>query len=350
MPDGPREAQSILGARMKLLVTGAAGFIGSFTAQRLLDRGDQVVGLDNLNDYYDVSLKNARLARLKVHPSFRFIHADLADRDVMSRLFAEEKFDRVVHLGAQAGVRYSLKDPHSYIQSNIVGTLNILEGCRHHAVGHLVYASSSSVYGASTALPYSVHEPASHPVSLYAATKRSNELMAHSYSSLFGIPTTGLRFFTVYGPWGRPDMALFLFAKSILAGKPIEVFNHGHHKRDFTYVSDIVEGVVRVLDRVPQREEGWDSSRPDPARSSAPYRIYNIGSNRPIDLLRYIEVLEDCLKVKAQKIMLPMQSGDVADTFADVKELVEDVGYQPDTPVEVGVANFVHWYRSYYGV
>jgi UDP-glucuronate 4-epimerase len=268
----------------------------------------------------------------------------------MSRLFAEEKFDRVVHLGAQAGVRYSLKDPHSYIQSNIVGTLNVLEGCRLHGVAHLVYASSSSVYGASTALPYSVHEPASHPMSLYAATKRSNELMAHSYSSLFALPTTGLRFFTVYGPWGRPDMALFLFARAILAGKPIEVFNHGHHKRDFTYVSDIVEGVIRVLDRVPQPDLSWNSGRPDPARSRAPYRIYNIGSNRPVDLLRYIEVLEDCLQRKAEKIMLPMQSGDVADTFADVRELVEDVGYQPDTPVEVGVANFVEWYREYYRV
>ena len=333
---------------MKLLVTGAAGFIGSFTAERLLNRGDAVVGLDNLNDYYEVSLKHARLERLRGQPSFRFVHADLADRDAMSRLFAEEKFDRVVHLGAQAGVRYSLQDPHSYIQSNIVGTLNVLEGCRHHGVRHLVYASSSSVYGASTSLPYSVHESASHPVSLYAATKRSNELMAHSYSSLFGLPTTGLRFFTVYGPWGRPDMALFLFARNILAGKAIEVFNHGHHKRDFTYVDDIVEGVVRVLDRIPQPDAGWDSSRPDPASSRAPYRIYNIGSNRPVDLLRYIEVLEDCLGRKAEKIMLPMQSGDVADTFADVRELIEDVGYKPATPIDVGVRNFVDWYRGYY--
>ena len=350
MPGGPGPPESILASSMKLLVTGAAGFIGSFTARRLLDRGDEVVGLDNLNDYYDVSLKNARLARLREHPSFRFVHADLADRDAMAELFAAQKFDRVVHLGAQAGVRYSLQDPHSYVQSNLVGTLNVLEGCRHHGVGHLVYASSSSVYGASTALPYSIHEPASHPVSLYAATKRSNELMAHSYSSLFALPTTGLRFFTVYGPWGRPDMALFMFTRSILARQPIEVFNHGHHKRDFTYVSDIVEGVVRVLDRVPQADVSWDSGHPDPARSRAPYRIYNIGSNRPIDLLRYIEVLEECLQVKAEKIMLPMQSGDVADTFADVRELVEDVGYQPDTPVERGVANFVEWYRGYYGV
>lgn len=333
---------------MKLLVTGAAGFIGSSTAQRLLERGDHVVGLDNLNDYYDVSLKHARLERLRGHASFRFVLGDLADRDSMSRLFAQERFDRVVHLGAQAGVRYSLKDPHSYVQSNIVGTLNVLEGCRHHDVEHLVYASSSSVYGASTSLPYSVHEPASHPVSLYAATKRSNELMAHSYSSLFGLPTTGLRFFTVYGPWGRPDMALFLFAGAILAGKPIEVFNHGHHKRDFTYIDDIVEGVVRVLDRVPASDGRWDGARPDPASSRAPYRLYNIGSNRPIDLLRYIEVLEECLGRKAQKTMLPMQSGDVADTFADVRELVEDVGYRPQTPVEEGVRNFVEWYRGYY--
>jgi UDP-glucuronate 4-epimerase len=335
---------------MKLLVTGAAGFIGSFTARRLLDRGDVVVGLDNLNDYYEVSLKEARLERLRGEPSFRFVHGDLADAGMMARLFEQEKFDRVVHLGAQAGVRYSLKEPHSYIQSNIVGTLNVLEGCRHHAVQHLVYASSSSVYGASTSLPYSVHEPASHPVSLYAATKRSNELMAHSYSSLFGLPTTGLRFFTVYGPWGRPDMALFVFARNILAGRPIEVFNHGHHKRDFTYISDIVEGVIRVLDRVPQPDSRWDSAHPDPASSRAPYRLYNIGSNRPIELLRYIEVLENCLHRKAEKIMLPLQSGDVPDTVADVGELVADVGYQPDTPVEVGVANFVEWYRGYYGV
>jgi UDP-glucuronate 4-epimerase len=333
---------------VKLLVTGAAGFIGSFTAQRLLDRGDEVVGLDNLNDYYDVSLKQARLARLQSHRSFRFLHADLADETAMASLFAREKFERVAHLGAQAGVRHSLKAPHSCIRSNIAGTLNVLEGCRHSGVEHLVYASSSSVYGASSKLPYSVHEPASHPVSLYAASKRSNELMAHSYSSAFGIPTTGLRFFTVYGPWGRPDMALFLFARAILEGRPIEVFNHGHHKRDFTYIDDIVEGVVRVLDRVAQPHPRWDSAHPDPAYSSAPYRLYNIGSNRPIDLLRYIEVLEDCLGRKAAKTLLPMQPGDVADTFADVDELVEDIGYRPTTPIEVGVRNFVDWYRGYY--
>jgi UDP-glucuronate 4-epimerase len=316
---------------------------------RLLDRGDEVVGLDNLNDYYDVSLKQARLVRLKGHGAFRFVHMDLADRQAMAGLFAAEGFERVVHLGAQAGVRHSLNEPHAYIDSNIVGTLNVLEGCRHHGVAHLVYASSSSVYGASTKLPYSVHEPASHPVSLYAATKRANELMAHSYSSLFALPTTGLRFFTVYGPWGRPDMALFLFARAILEGKPIQVFNYGHHKRDFTYIDDIVEGVVRVLDRVSQPDPNWDSSQPDPGSSFAPYRIYNIGGNRPIDLLRYIEVLEECLGRKVEKTMLPMQPGDVTDTYADVRELIEDVGYKPDTPIEVGVRNFVAWYRDYYG-
>ncbi len=266
----------------------------------------------------------------------------------MASLFAKERFHRVVHLGAQAGVRYSLKAPHSYIQSNIVGTLNVLEGCRQNAVEHLVYASSSSVYGASTRLPYSVHEPASHPLSLYAASKRANELMAHSYSSVFGVPTTGLRFFTVYGPWGRPDMALFLFARAILEGRPIEVFNHGHHKRDFTYIDDIVEGVIRVLDRIAQPDPRWDAAHPDPAYSRAPYRLYNIGSNRPIELLRYIEVLEDCLGRKAEKTLLPMQPGDVADTFADVRELEEDFGYKPSTPIERGVRNFVDWYRDYY--
>jgi UDP-glucuronate 4-epimerase len=333
---------------MKLLVTGAAGFIGSATTQRLLDRGDEVVGLDNLNEYYDVTLKHARLAKLQAQRAFRFVHADLADNKAVAALFAQERFDRVVHLGAQAGVRYSLKDPHSYIQSNIVGMLNVLEGCRHNAVAHLVYASSSSVYGASSKLPYSVHDPASHPVSLYAATKRANELMAHSYSSIFRLPTTGLRFFTVYGPWGRPDMALFLFTSAILEGRPIDVFNHGHHKRDFTYIDDIVEGVIRVLDRVAQPHPRWDSANPDPAYSPAPYRLYNIGSNRPIELLRYIEALESLLGRKAEKIMLPMQPGDVADTFADVRELEEDTGYRPMTPVEVGVRNFVEWYREYY--
>jgi UDP-glucuronate 4-epimerase len=333
---------------MKVLVTGVAGFIGSATAQRLLHRGDEVVGLDNLNDYYAVSLKQARLDRLEANLRFRFERMDLADRDAMAALFARERFERVVHLGAQAGVRYSLKNPESYIQSNMVGTLHVLEGCRHHGVAHLVYASSSSVYGASTRLPYSVHEPASHPVSLYAATKRANELMAHSYSSVFGLPTTGLRFFTVYGPWGRPDMALFLFTRAILDGRPIEVFNQGHHQRDFTYIDDIVEGVVRVLDRIPEPDLQWQSDQPDPGSSRAPYRIYNIGSNRPIPLLRYIEVLEECLGRKAEKIFLPMQPGDVEDTFADVSELIRDIGYKPSTPLEQGVGNFVDWFRTYY--
>ena len=333
---------------MRILVTGAAGFIGSFVAARFLDRGDEVVGLDNLNDYYDVNLKMARLERLQRSPQYRFERLDLADRAHIAALFAREHFDRVVHLGAQAGVRYSLRDPHSYINSNVVGTLNVLEGCRHNAVGHLVYASTSSVYGASTKMPFSVHEPASHPLSLYAASKRATELMAHNYSALFKLPTTGLRFFTVYGPWGRPDMALSLFARAIIEGQPIEVFNHGHHTRDFTYVEDIVEGVVRVTDRVPEPDPGWDSANPDPASSSAPYRLYNIGSNHPIQLLRYIEVLEDCLGRKAERIMKPLQPGDVPDTFANVDALIADVGYRPDTPIEIGVPKFVDWFVHYY--
>lgn len=334
---------------MKILVTGAAGFIGSAAAQRFLARGDEIVGLDNLNDYYDVSLKAARLERLRAHPRFRFVRLDLADRTAMAALFAHERFERVVHLGAQAGVRHSLREPHAYIDSNVVGTLNVLEGCRHNGVGHLVYASTSSVYGASTRLPFSVHEPASHPLSLYAASKRATELMAHSYAALFKLPVTGLRFFTVYGPWGRPDMALFLFARAILEGKPIEVFNYGHHQRDFTYVDDIVEGVLRVTDRVASPDPAWNSAAPDPACSSAPFRLYNIGSNRPIELLRYIEVLEQCLGRKAEKIMQPLQPGDVLGTFANVDELIADVGYKPDTPIEVGVRNFVEWFRDYYG-
>jgi UDP-glucuronate 4-epimerase len=343
---------------MKILVTGAAGFIGAATSLRLIEHGHEVVGLDNLNDYYSVALKRARLDRLQVHPAFRFVHADLADAPAMAQLFAGAGFERVVHLGAQAGVRHSLKDPHSYIQSNIVGMLNVLEGCRHHRVGHLVYASSSSVYGAGARLPYSVREAASHPVSLYAATKRSNELMAHSYSALFALPTTGLRFFTVYGPWGRPDMALFLFTSAILEGRPIEVFNHGHHRRDFTYVDDVVDGMVRVMDHIPEPFSDWGNGtagqgsagpgREDPSVSRAPYRLYNIGSNRPIELLRYIELLEECLGRKAEKNMLPMQPGDVADTFADVSELVADIGYRPTTPVEQGVRRFADWYLDYY--
>ena len=317
-------------------------------ASRLLDRGDEVTGLDNLNDYYDVALKQARLDRLLARKGFDFARLDLADSARMSELFAQRRFQRVVHLGAQAGVRFSLEDPHSYINSNVLGTLNVLEGCRHHAVEHLVYASTSSVYGASTRMPFSVHEPAAHPVSLYAASKRATELMAHNYSTLFRLPTTGLRFFTVYGPWGRPDMALFLFARAIIDGRPIQLFNNGHHTRDFTYVEDIAEGVVRATDRIAAPDPNWDSSNPDPASSSAPYRIYNIGSNRPIQLLRYIEVLEECLGRKAERVMKPMQLGDVPDTFADVSEFVSAVGYKPDTPIEVGVRNFVDWFRSYY--
>jgi len=337
-----------VGKSMKVLVTGAAGFIGSFVTQRFLERGDEVVGLDNLNDYYDPALKLARLARLEGRRGFRFARLDLADASGMATLFAQEKFQRVVHLAAQAGVRYSLKDPHSYINSNVLGTLNVLEGCRHNAVQHLVYASTSSVYGASTRMPYSEHEPASHPLSLYAASKRSCELMAHSYAALFGLPSTGLRFFTVYGPWGRPDMALFLFTRAILEGKPIEVFNNGHHQRDFTYVEDIAEGVVRATDHIATANAAWDGAAPDPATSRAPFRIYNIGNHRPIELLRYIEVLEDCLGAKAVRVMKPLQPGDVPDTCADVTELAAAVGYRPATPVEVGIRNFVEWFREYY--
>ena len=333
---------------MKILVTGAAGFIGSHTAQRLLADGHEVIGLDDLNAYYDVTLKEARLKRL-VQPRFRFVKLDLADDAAMAALFTSEKFERVVHLAAQAGVRYSLQDPHAYTRSNVTGTLNVLEGCRHHGVEHLVYASTSSVYGANTNMPFSVHRGADHPLSLYAATKRSNELMAHNYSALFGLPTTGLRFFTVYGPWGRPDMALFLFTRHILEGKPIDVFNHGHHRRDFTYIDDIVEGVVRALDRVAQPDANWDGAHPDPASSSAPFRLYNIGNNRPIELMCYIEVIEDCLGRKAQKNFVPLQLGDVPETYADIDDLVRDVGYRPATPIEVGVRRFVEWFCEYYG-
>jgi UDP-glucuronate 4-epimerase len=334
---------------MKILVTGAAGFIGSHVAQRLLERGYEVVGLDNLNDYYDVTLKQARLARLTPQANFRFVKLDLADVQGMAALFASEKFARVVHLAAQAGVRYSLEDPHAYVRSNVTGTLTVLEGCRHNAVGHLVYASTSSVYGANTNMPFSVHNIADHPLSLYASSKRANELMAHNYSALFGLPTTGLRFFTVYGPWGRPDMALFLFTRNILEGKPIDVFNHGHHRRDFTYVDDIAEGVVRVLERPPKPDPKWRSDAPDPASSFAPFRIYNIGNNRPVELMRYIELIEECLGRKAQKNFLPLQLGDVPETCADIDDLVRDVGYRPATPVEVGVKNFVAWFCDYYG-
>jgi UDP-glucuronate 4-epimerase len=334
---------------MKILVTGAAGFIGSTVARKLLARGDEVVGLDNLNAYYDVRLKEARLARLQGQPGFRFVRLDLADAAGMAELFRAERFDRVVHLAAQAGVRYSLENPQAYVDSNITGTLNVLEGCRHNGVAHLVYASTSSVYGANTKMPFSVHQAATHPLSFYAATKRANELMAHTYAALFRLPVTGLRFFTVYGPWGRPDMALFLFTKNILAGKPIDVFNHGHHKRDFTYVDDIAEGVVRALDRIATPDPDWNSDDPDPATSSAPYRVYNIGNNRPVELSHYIETLELCLGRKAERNLLPLQPGDVPDTYADVSDLERDVGYRPATSVETGVAAFVDWYRSYYG-
>ena len=334
---------------MKVLVTGAAGFIGFHAAERLLARGDTVVGLDNLNAYYDVNLKLARLERLKAHSRFSFVKLDLADRAAIPELFAAERFDRVVHLGAQAGVRYSLENPLAYVDSNVVGTANILEGCRHHKVEHLVYASTSSVYGANTKMPFSVHQNVDHPLSFYAATKKANELMAHTYSSLYGLPTTGLRFFTVYGPWGRPDMALFLFTKAILAGKPIDVFNHGHHRRDFTYVDDIVSGIVGALDRVATADPAWNGDAPDPATSRAPYRLYNIGNSQPVELMRYIELIEQCLGKKAQMNLLPLQVGDVPATWADIDDLSRDVGYRPTTPVEVGIERFVRWYLEYYG-
>ena len=333
---------------MRVLVTGAAGFIGYHVSERLLARGDEVVGLDNLNAYYDPALKQARLDRLNARRGFRFARVDLADRAAMEALFEGANLARVVHLGAQAGVRYSVENPHSYADSNLTGTLNVLEGCRHHRVEHLVFASTSSVYGANTAMPFSVHQNVDHPLSFYAATKKANELMAHTYASLYGLPVTGLRFFTVYGPWGRPDMALFQFTRNILAGKPIDVFNYGRHRRDFTYVDDIVGGVVAALDHVASPDPAWDGNRPDPATSRAPYRIYNIGNNRPVELMHYIEVLEQCLGRKAEKNLLPLQVGDVPDTWADAEDLVRDVGYRPATPVEEGIAKFVAWYLDYY--
>jgi UDP-glucuronate 4-epimerase len=333
---------------MRILVTGSAGFIGYHVAGRLLERGDEVVGLDNLNDYYDPALKRARLARLETQPGFRFARVDLADRAAMEALFTDGAIRRVVHLGAQAGVRYSVENPHAYADSNLTGTLNVLEGCRHHGIEHLVYASTSSVYGANTKMPFSVHQNVDHPLSFYAATKKANELMAHTYASLYGLPVTGLRFFTVYGPWGRPDMALFQFTRNILAGKPIDVFNYGNHRRDFTYVDDIAAGVVAALDHVAAPDPRWDGDDPDPATSRAPYRLYNIGNNRPVELMRYIEVLEQCLGRKAEKNLLPLQVGDVPDTWADAEDLVRDVGYRPSTPVEEGVARFVAWYLDYY--
>jgi len=332
----------------KILVTGAAGFIGSHLTKKLIANGDQVVGLDNVNNYYSVKLKEDRLQQLEILPNFSFVKANLEDRGAVEELFAKEKFDVVVNLAAQAGVRYSLENPHAYIDSNIVGFINILEGCRHHKVKHLVYASSSSVYGANTTMPFSIHHNVDHPVSLYAATKKANELMAHTYSSLYGLPTTGLRFFTVYGPWGRPDMALFLFTKAILEGKPIDVFNNGKMQRDFTYIDDIVEGVFRVMNATPGGNSSWSGASPDPGTSYAPYRIYNIGNNSPVELMRFIEVLEECLGRKAEKNFMPIQAGDVPATYADVDDLMRDVGFKPATSIEDGIRQFVQWYRSYF--
>lgn len=332
----------------KILVTGAAGFIGFHLAKVLLDRGDEVVGLDNLNDYYDVSLKQARLAQLDGRPNFRFVKLDLADRQGMADLFKTEKFDRVVNLAAQAGVRYSLKNPHAYIDSNLVGFVNILEGCRHNEVQHLVYASSSSVYGANTRMPFSIHHNVDHPVSLYAASKKANELMAHTYAHLYRLPVTGLRFFTVYGPWGRPDMALFLFTKAILEGRPIDVFNYGKMRRDFTYIDDIVEGVMRTLDNTARPNPQWNGDQPDPGTSNAPYRLYNIGNNNPVELMHLIETLEKALGRTAEKNLLPIQPGDVPATYADVDDLSRDVGFKPSTSIEEGVGRFVAWYRGYF--
>ena len=333
----------------RFLVTGTAGFIGYHLAEKLLARGDSVVGVDNVNDYYDVRLKEARLARLARHAGHRFERVDLADRAALERVFAAAEPQVVVNLAAQAGVRYSLTNPHAYVDSNLVGFVNVLEACRHHGVEHLVYASSSSVYGANTTTPFSVHDNVDHPLSLYAATKKANELMAHTYSHLYRLPTTGLRFFTVYGPWGRPDMAMFLFTKAILEGRPIDVFNHGDMLRDFTYVDDIVEGVVRTADKTATPDPAWTGAAPDPGTSNAPYRLYNIGNNQPVQLMRLIEVLEGELGKVAEKNYLPMQPGDVPATYADVDALVADVGFKPATPLEVGVKRFVEWYRGFYG-
>jgi UDP-glucuronate 4-epimerase len=335
---------------LKILVTGTAGFIGSALALRLLERGDEVVGIDSLDAYYDVELKKARLARIADHPRFTDLRIDIADRPAVAAAFAEHRPQRVVNLAAQAGVRYSLVNPHAYVDTNLVGFVNMLEGCRHNGVEHLVFASSSSVYGANTTQPFSVHHNVDHPLSLYAASKKANELMAHTYANLYDLPVTGLRFFTVYGPWGRPDMALFLFTKAILEGRPIDVFNYGHHRRDFTYIDDIVEGVIRTLDRVATPNQEWSSAAPDPGTSRAPYRLYNIGNQQPVELMHYIEVLEECLGRKAEKNLLPLQPGDVPDTYADVADLVRDVDYRPRTSVEEGVARFVEWYRAFYKV
>lgn len=334
----------------KILVTGAAGFIGFHLSQHLLVRGDKVIGIDNLNNYYDVALKKARLSLLKKQDNFRFFQLDLSDKIAIENLFEEHNFDIVVNLAAQAGVRYSLKNPHAYVDSNLVGFINILEGCRHHNVKHLVFASSSSVYGANTQIPFSVHDNVDHPVSLYAATKKANELMAHTYSHLYNLPTTGLRFFTVYGPWGRPDMALFIFTKNIIEGKPIDVFNYGKMQRDFTYINDIIEGVIRVMDNTAKSNPNWNSNKPDPATSKAPYKLYNIGNNQPVELIRFIEVIEDCLGIKAVKNLLPIQPGDVPTTYADVDDLFKDVGFKPSTSIEIGIANFINWYKVFYNI
>ncbi len=335
---------------MNVLVTGSAGFIGSALSLRLLERGNTVIGVDNLNDYYDVGLKQARLARTLAHPHYLDLRVDIEDTERLNAVFAEHRPERVVNLAAQAGVRYSIENPMAYVRTNLVGFANILEACRHHGVGNLVYASSSSVYGANTEMPFSVHHNVDHPVSLYAASKKANELMAHTYSHLYRLPTTGLRFFTVYGPWGRPDMALFKFTRAILAGEPIEVFNYGKHRRDFTYIDDIVEGIIRVLDQIPEGNPHWSGAAPDAATSLAPYRLYNIGNNNPVELMEYIGVLEQCLGKKAEMTLLPLQPGDVPDTFADVSDLTRDTGYRPATPVAVGVARFVAWYRDFYRV
>ena len=330
------------------MVTGAAGFIGAALTLRLLKRGDEVIGIDNLNDYYDTNLKLARLETILHYANFKFIKIDISDKTKIEALFENEKFDNVMHLAAQAGVRYSISNPHAYIDSNIVGFLNILEGCRNNKIKHFVYASSSSVYGANTKMPFSVHDNVDHPVSLYAASKKTNELMAHTYSHLYGLATTGLRFFTVYGPWGRPDMSLFKFTQNILEGKPIDVFNYGNHRRDFTYIDNIVEGVMRVIDNPAQKNNHWDGNCPDPGASLAPYRIYNIGNNNPVSLLNFIETLEKCLGKEAKKTLLPMQQGDVPDTYADVSDLISDFDYKPDTILEIGVRNFVEWYKNFY--
>lgn len=335
---------------MKVLVTGAAGFIGAALSIKLLDRGDEVIGIDNLNEYYDINLKRARLERLRSYPRFKFEKLEIADKQAIEVLFTKEKFERVMHLAAQAGVRHSITHPQACIDSNIVGFINVLEGCRHNAVEHLVYASSSSIYGANTNMPFSVHDNVDHPVSLYAASKKANELMAHTYSHLYRLSTTGLRFFTVYGPWGRPDMALFMFTRNILEGKPIEIFNYGNHQRDFTYIDDIVEGVIRIIDQPAQANTDWTGKQPDPGTSQAPYRLYNIGNNNPVTLLTFIETLENCLGKKAIKKWLPLQPGDVPDTYADITDLINNVGYKPEMVLENGIRNFVEWYKDFYKI